>query len=67
VITWPKLLKFVSVKYNIGLITFIFPFDAKKMLLMRKNDIFHIKQAFGMRQNLADVSFSLLLAVKFYL
>ena len=63
----PKQLKFVSAKYNIGFITFIFPFDAKIMLLTRKNDFFHIRQTFGMRQNLADVSFSLLPALKFYL
>jgi len=64
---WPKLLKFVSAKYNLGFITFIYPFDAKIMLLTRKNVFFHIRHTFGMRQNLADVSFSQLHALKFYL
>ena len=59
VVKWLKLLKFVAAKYKIGFNTFIFPFDATRMLLMSKNDLFHIRQTFGMRQNLTDVRFAL--------
>jgi len=63
-VTWPKLLKFVSAKYNIGFFTFIFPFDAKIMLLTVKNDFFPYKANFEMRQTLADVSFSTIACIE---
>jgi len=40
VVKWLKLLKFVSATYNIGFNTFIFLFDATRMLLTSKNDFF---------------------------
>jgi len=46
-----------KIKYNIAFNTFIFSFDAKEMLLPKKNDFFLISQIFGIRQNVASVSF----------
>ena len=53
-------------KYNIAFNTFMFSFDAKEMLLTKKYDFFHIRQIFGIRQNVADVSFLLLLSLKLH-
>ena len=43
--------QFCFSKYNIAFNTLIFSFDAKEMLLTKKNDLFHLRQIFGIRQN----------------
>jgi len=61
-----KINHFCFSKYNAALSTFIFSLDAKEMLLTNKNDFCHRREIFAKRQNVADVSFSLLLSLKLF-